>query len=59
MKDESVQKNSNQRLSDTDDEFFVDANVASNDRVDLPRIEAAVREILSAVGEDCWRLHRG
>ncbi len=27
-------------------------NAAVNDQVDLPRIEAAVREILSAVGED-------
>lgn len=32
--------------------FFVDKNAPLNDRVDLPRIEAAVREILDAVGED-------
>jgi GTP cyclohydrolase IA len=32
--------------------FFVDPNRAINGRVDLPKIEAAVRSILEAVGED-------
>jgi len=41
-----------QPFSNEDDPLIVDANGASNDRVDLPRIEAAVREILAAVGED-------
>src|SRR6056297_314283 len=33
-------------------DFHVDRNAPRNDRVDLKRIEAAVREILDAVGED-------
>lgn len=32
--------------------FFIDPNESRNDEVDLPRIEAAVRSILTAVGED-------
>ena len=36
----------------TDNSFFIDPNRPSNDEVDLPRIEAAVRSILTAVGED-------
>ncbi len=32
--------------------FHVDRNAPVNSKVDLPRIEAAVREILDAVGED-------
>jgi GTP cyclohydrolase I len=47
-----VQKTSSQQNAEDDNTFFVDPNAAINDRVDLPRIEAAVREILSAVGED-------
>jgi GTP cyclohydrolase I len=35
-----------------DKAFFVDPNRPINDEVDLPRIEAAVRSILAAVGED-------
>lgn len=38
--------------SDENSTFFLDANAAVNEQVDLPRIEAAVREILAAVGED-------
>ncbi len=34
---------------------FVDKNEPRGDQVDLPRIEAAVREILQAVGEDADR----
>lgn len=36
----------------TKSEIHVDRNAPVNDRVDLGRIEKAVREILSAVGED-------
>ena len=36
-------------------EIYVDPNEARNGDVDLPRIEAAVREILIAVGEDADR----
>jgi GTP cyclohydrolase I len=43
---------SHSRPSATDNSFFVDPNEARNDEVDLPRIEAAVRSILEAVGED-------
>jgi GTP cyclohydrolase I len=35
-----------------DNAFFVDPNEPLNDEVDLARIEAAVRSILTAVGED-------
>ena len=35
-----------------DTAFFADPNQPTNDEVDLPRIEAAVRTILGAVGED-------
>ena len=35
-----------------DNSFFVDPNRPIHDEVDLPRIEAAVRSILTAVGED-------
>ena len=35
-----------------DNTFFVDRNEPTNDEVDLPKIEAAVRNILAAVGED-------
>ena len=35
-----------------DSTFFVDRNAPTNDEVDLPKIEAAVRNILAAVGED-------
>ena len=35
-----------------DNAFFVDPNEPRNDGVDLARIEAAVRSILTAVGED-------
>jgi len=43
---------SHSRPSVTDNSFFADPNEARNDEVDLPRIEAAVRSILEAVGED-------
>ena len=43
---------SHSRPSTTENSFFVDPNEARNDEVDLPRIEAAVRSILEAVGED-------
>lgn len=46
-----MQKTSQQPI-DEDNPFFVDPNAAVNVQVDLPRIEAAVREILIAVGED-------
>ncbi len=39
----------------TSNAFFVDRNAPINRRVDHPRIEAAVREILIAVGEDADR----
>ena len=47
-----MHKTSSNQGGDEDAAFFVDANAAVNDKVDLPRIEAAVREILAAVGED-------
>jgi GTP cyclohydrolase I len=40
------------RSPEIDPSFFVDPNEPTNDHVDLPRIEAAVRSILAAVGED-------
>jgi GTP cyclohydrolase I len=40
------------RSSNVDESFFVDPNEPVADHVDLPRIEAAVRSILAAVGED-------
>ena len=43
---------SHSRPSTTENSFFADPNEARNDEVDLPRIEAAVRSILEAVGED-------
>ncbi len=46
------EKNSDQTCSSTEPPISVDRNEPQNDRVDLPRIESAVREILAAVGED-------
>lgn len=40
------------RAAELENGFFVDPNEPVNDEVDLPRIEAAVRSILAAVGED-------
>ena len=40
------------RSGSADNAFFVDPNEPLNDGVDLARIEAAVRSILTAVGED-------
>ena len=40
------------RSEAADKAFFADPNQPTNDEVDLPRIEAAVRSILAAVGED-------
>ena len=40
------------RSSNEEESFFVDPNEPVADGVDLPRIEAAVRSILTAVGED-------
>ena len=40
------------RESAVETSFFVDPNEPVNGQVDLPRIEAAVRSILAAVGED-------
>ena len=45
-------KTSPRRSSQVDNAFFADPNEPTNDSVDLPRIEAAVRSILAAVGED-------
>lgn len=42
----------NSSPTETSSAFFQDPNQAVNDRVDLPKIEAAVRSILAAVGED-------
>ncbi len=47
-----MQRTPHQPSGDEQTKFFVDANAAVNDQVDLPRIEAAIREILAAVGED-------
>ena len=47
-----MQKSSPPSNRDSEPAFFVDPNAAINGQVDLPRIEAAVREILTAVGED-------
>jgi len=47
-----VQKHSPADQAGDSEEFFVDSNAAIDADVDLPRIEAAVREILTAVGED-------
>ncbi len=47
-----MQKTSSNGNADEPTSFFVDRNAAVNDQVDLPRIEAAVREILAAVGEN-------
>lgn len=46
------EKKSDQTCSDAQPPISVDRNEPQNDRVDLPRIESAVREILAAVGED-------
>ena len=43
---------SSPHASSTETAFFVDPNAPTNRSVDLPRIEAAVRTILAAVGED-------
>ena len=40
------------RSEAADQAFFADPNQPTNDEVDLPRIESAVRSILAAVGED-------
>lgn len=40
------------RSSQIETAFFADPNESTNDAVDLPRIENAVRSILAAVGED-------
>ena len=47
-----------------DSTFFVDRNFPTNDEVDLPKIEAAVRNILAAVGRiligrGYWRPRQG
>lgn len=47
-----MQKHSPADQAGDSEEFFVDSNAAIDADVDLPRIEAAVREILTAVGED-------
>lgn len=43
---------STKRRESSETTFFVDPNAPKNDEVDLAQIEAAVRTILSAVGED-------
>ncbi len=45
-------KDSEENSSKEEAAFHVDRNAPVNKKADLPRIEAAVREILDAVGED-------
>lgn len=48
----TASENSPPQAEGDDQAFFADPNQPTNDDVDLPRIEEAVRAILAAVGED-------